>query len=58
MNIEKAIKILELHNKWRRDNENKYIMADPKELGEAIDLVVSEFKKFYLQNVSNNEMAV
>jgi hypothetical protein len=52
MNIEKAIQILELHNKWRRDNDGKYEMAEPKELGKAIDLVVSEFKKLHLQNVS------
>lgn len=44
MNIDKAIEILELHNKWRRDNERKYIMAEPKELGTAIDTVVSWFK--------------
>ena len=53
MNIEKAIEILELHNKWRRDNNSKYEMAEPKELGIAIDTVVSEFKNLHLQNVSN-----
>ena len=51
MDIKKAIKILELHNKWRRDNDGKYEMAEPKELGKAIDLVVSEFKNLHLQNV-------
>lgn len=51
MNIEKAIKILELHNKWRRDNKDEYKMTEPKELGEAIDLVVSEFKNLHLQYV-------
>lgn len=54
MNIEKAIEILELHNKWRRDNDGKYEMAEPKELGKAIDLVVSEFKNLHLQNVSGS----
>lgn len=44
MNIEKAIKILELHNKWRRDTDGKYEMVEPKELGEAIDTVVKWFK--------------
>jgi hypothetical protein len=52
MNIEKAVEILELHNKWRRDNDGKYEMAEPKELGKAIDLVVSEFKNWHLQRVS------
>jgi len=28
-------------------------MAEPKELGRAIDLVVSEFKNLHLQNVTN-----
>ena len=50
MNIEKAIKILELHNEWRRDNSGKLEMENPKILGEAIDLVVSEFK-----NITTNE---
>lgn len=52
MNIEKAIEILEIHNKWRRDNDGKYEMVEPKELGKAIDSVVSEFKNLHLQNVS------
>jgi hypothetical protein len=52
MNIERAIEILELHNKWRRDNDGKYEMAKPKELGVAIDTVVSEFKNLHLQCVS------
>lgn len=45
MKIQKAIEILELHNLWRRDNDNKYEMANPKELGIAIDTVLSEVKK-------------
>jgi len=52
MKIQKAIEILEIHNKWRRDNDGKYKMAEPKELGIAIDTVVSEFKNLHLQNVS------
>lgn len=53
MNIEKAIEILELHNKWRRDNDGEYEMVEPKELGKAIDSVVSEFKNLHLQRVSH-----
>ena len=45
MKLKKAIEILELHNKWRRDNEGIYKMANPKELGIAIDTVVSDFNK-------------
>ena len=44
MNIKQAVKILEMHNKWRRDTKDKgYPMADPKELGKSIDLVVAYF---------------
>ena len=50
MTIEKAIEILELHNKWRRDDDGKYEMAEPKELGEAIDLVISELKNLNSRN--------
>ena len=54
MNIEKAIEILELHNKWRRDNDGKYEMAEPKELGIAIDVVVAEVKyRMKLRGESN-----
>lgn len=42
MKIEKAIKILKHHNKWRRCEKvpNSLKMADPTELGKAIDRVV------------------
>lgn len=45
MELKKAIEILELHNKWRRDNDSKYEIADPKELGIAIDVIINEIKK-------------
>lgn len=47
MQLQKAIEILESHNEWRRDNgENPvHVMADPKELGVAIDTVVNHYKK-------------
>lgn len=50
MTIKKAIEILEKHNKWRRDNSvpNKNTMADPTELGIAIDTVVD-----YIKTVKN-----
>jgi len=46
MKVKKAIIILENHNEWRRNEEvpNTIVMVDPKELGIAIDTVVSEFK--------------
>ena len=44
MKLKKAIKILELHNKWRRGN-NRIKMTEPKLLGEAIDVIVVEVKK-------------
>ena len=50
MNRDKAIEILEIHNKWRRDNDGIYEMSNPKELGEAIDTAVSDFKNVHLQS--------
>jgi len=44
MKIERAIEILELHNKWRRDNYGTYEMTTPKEIGMAIDTVVINFR--------------
>lgn len=40
METEKAIEILKRHNEWRRDNEGKLQMQDPKELGKAIDQIL------------------
>lgn len=40
MNIKQAIKILKEHNKWRRGDDTIQ-MHDPKQLGRAIDMVVS-----------------
>jgi len=54
MNLGRAIEILELHNKWRRDNLGKYKMAEPKELGEAIDTVVSKLKSLNLEKNTTN----
>lgn len=43
MTIEQAIEILERHNKWRRGDDD-IPETNPKELGEAIDTVVDNFK--------------
>ena len=43
METETAVKILEDHNKWRRGDDDME-MADPKQLGEAIDFIVSQLK--------------
>jgi len=42
MTLHEAVTILKEHNEWRRDNTvpPKTTMANPKLLGEAIDLVV------------------
>ncbi len=47
MKLKEAAKILENHNKWRRDSNfpSKYEMANPKELGIAIDTVVKFIKE-------------
>lgn len=47
MDINEAIKTIEDHNKWRRgyDENPPLEMTNAKNLGIAIDLIVSEFKK-------------
>ena len=54
MKLNEAIVILENHNEWMRDKEvpNSIVMVDPAELGIAIDVVVSEVKKFNISGVS------
>ena len=54
MKLKEAAEILEKHNKWRRDNDvpSKYEMANPKEIGIAIDTVV-EFIKEGLKDICN-----
>jgi hypothetical protein len=42
MTIQEAVALLENHNKWRRGDDTLE-MADPKELGIAIDLMVEYF---------------
>lgn len=43
MTIQKAVTILEKHNKWRRGDDN-LDQADPTELGIAIDLITEYFE--------------
>ena len=42
MTLKQAIKIVESHNRWRRDNNvpPKTKMASPAELGEALDVLL------------------
>ena len=47
MDLEKAVKILEEHQIWRRGAETK--MQHPKLLGIAIDLILSEVKSKILK---------
>jgi len=56
MKLKEAITILENHNKWRRNDKvpNDIVMAEPKELGVAIDTVVSGFKKLTISVVNNS----
>ena len=43
MDLKDAIDILSMHNRWRRDNMGEVPQVHPTILGEAIDVVVSEF---------------
>lgn len=55
MNLKQTIKVLEEHNRWRRDNNvpAKTKMADPKILGMALDRAIEELNKLLTPNVSN-----
>ena len=46
--MERAVKVLEAHNRWRRDDNvpNSQPMVDPKELGKAIDRAIDFIKTF------------
>jgi hypothetical protein len=44
MTYAQAIAILKAHNEWRRDNEGKHTMPDPKLIGEAIDVLVKHYE--------------
>ena len=49
MTLKQAIKIVENHNKWRRDNNvpPKTKMGDPKKLGVALDVLLIVAKDYY-----------
>ena len=46
MKLEEAIKILELHNKWRRDKTRLVEMQHPHDVGIAIDVVIEAAKDY------------
>ena len=46
MTIKQAIKIVESHNRWRRDNDNILTMGDVKEVGEALDVLLIVAKDY------------
>lgn len=57
MDLLLAVKILEHHNKWRRDNVGDMKMTNPKELGQAIDIVCdSLLYAFNLYNANQNKI--
>ena len=48
MTLKQAIKIVESHNKWRRDNNvpPKTRMVEPKKLGVALDVLLIVAKDY------------
>lgn len=54
MNLKQTIKVLEEHNRWRRDNNvpAKTKMTEPKILGMALDRAIEELNKLLIPNVS------
>lgn len=53
MELQTAIEILEYHQKWRLGKREDMI-HEPKKLTEALDIVLSEVKKFRLGAVSGS----
>lgn len=51
MDIKEIIRNLEHYNNWRRDDDNKYTMPDPKQIGITIDAAISELKKSLTHDV-------
>lgn len=51
MDIKEIIKNLEHYNNWRRDNDDKYTMPEPKQIGIAIDFAISELNKLLIYDV-------
>ena len=49
MTLKQAIRIVENHNKWRRDNNvpSKTKMVEPKKLGVALDVLLIVAKDYY-----------
>jgi hypothetical protein len=56
MKIQKAIKILKNHNKWRKGSE-EVTMAEPKELSKAIDLVIQFAKNYQALKLYENAVS-
>ena len=53
MELQTAIEILEYHQEWRLGKREDMI-HEPKKLTEALDIVLSEVKKFRLGSVSTS----
>lgn len=53
MELQTAIEILEYHQEWRLGKREDMI-HEPKKLTEALDIVISEVKKFRLGAVSTS----
>jgi hypothetical protein len=57
MELKTAIEILEYHQEWRLGKREDMI-HEPKKLTEALDIVLSEVKKFRLGSVRRSAYAV
>ena len=58
MNLKQTIKVLEEHNRWRRDNNvpAKTKMAEPKVLGMALDRAIEELNKLLIPDKMNKNV--
>ena len=53
MELKEIIKNLRHYNNWRRDNDSKYIMPEPKQVGLTIDAAISKLNKLLIYDVSH-----
>jgi len=58
MNLKQTIKVLEEHNRWRRDNNvpAKTKMVEPKVLGMALDRAIEELNKLLIPDKMNKNV--
>jgi len=56
LELKKIINKLEQYNNWRKDNDNKYTMPEPEQVGVTIDAAIIELNKLLIPfNMTNKQ---